>query len=152
MRCSKTKQRGETNALKKKDTARHAVSPPQPQHGPGHESRNRGHRLQRALFGIRFAGDAHAADQHRITVSKGPRIASAVRAACALARARGRTRVARMTPIGTPELVLLLVALGGMTAAATLQRRFWRSGFCHTQWRSARGRDHDGLRSFSRTG
>jgi len=26
---------------------------------------------------------------------------------------------ARMTPIGTPELVLLLVALGGMTAAAT---------------------------------
>jgi hypothetical protein len=25
----------------------------------------------------------------------------------------------RMTPIGTPELVLLLVALGGMTAAAT---------------------------------
>jgi hypothetical protein len=29
------------------------------------------------------------------------------------------TRVARMTPIGTPELVLLLVALGGMTAAAT---------------------------------
>jgi hypothetical protein len=24
-----------------------------------------------------------------------------------------------MTPIGTPELVLLLVALGGMTAAAT---------------------------------
>jgi len=34
-------------------------------------------------------------------------------------RARGRTRVARMTPIGTPELILLLVALGGMTAAAT---------------------------------
>src|SRR6516162_7264921 len=30
-----------------------------------------------------------------------------------------RTRVARMTPIGTPELVLLLVALGGMTVAAT---------------------------------
>jgi hypothetical protein len=26
---------------------------------------------------------------------------------------------ARMTPIGTPELVLLLVALAGMTAAAT---------------------------------
>jgi hypothetical protein len=26
---------------------------------------------------------------------------------------------ARMTPIGTPELVLLLVALGGMTTAAT---------------------------------
>ena len=24
-----------------------------------------------------------------------------------------------MTPLGTPELVLLLVALGGMTAAAT---------------------------------
>src|SRR5262245_22818234 len=29
------------------------------------------------------------------------------------------TRVARMMPLGTPELVLLLIALGGMTAAAT---------------------------------
>jgi hypothetical protein len=27
-----------------------------------------------------------------------------------------------MTPIGTPELVLLLIALGGMTAAATWGR------------------------------
>jgi hypothetical protein len=27
--------------------------------------------------------------------------------------------VARMTPVGTPELVLLLVALGGMPVAAT---------------------------------
>ena len=29
------------------------------------------------------------------------------------------TRVARMTTMGTPELVLLLITLGGMTAAAT---------------------------------
>lgn len=46
---------------------RRVVPPPQPQHGPGDESRDLGHRLQCAHLGHCLAGDAHGAGQPRIT-------------------------------------------------------------------------------------
>src|SRR6516162_870457 len=53
---------------------RRVVPPPQPEHGPSHESRDRGHRLQRAHFGHCLAGDAHSAAHHRITAPMPPRV------------------------------------------------------------------------------
>jgi hypothetical protein len=48
------------------------VPPRQPQHGPGYESRNRCHNLQRAHRGPCIAGYARAAGERRMTVHDGP--------------------------------------------------------------------------------
>src|SRR6266478_1763153 len=77
----------ETNALESECNKRHVFPPSQRQNGPGHESRNLGHRVQRAHRGPCLSGDEHVAGQHRITVPRGARIAS-VRTAC---RVCGRT-------------------------------------------------------------
>src|SRR5262249_12335907 len=64
--------KGEANALECNN--RRVVPPPQPEHRPSHESRDRGYRLQRTHLGHCLAGDAHGAAGHRITPPMPPRV------------------------------------------------------------------------------
>ena len=64
--------KGEANALECNN--RRVVPPPQPEHGPSHESRDRGYRLRRTHLGHCLAGDAYGAADHRITPPMPPRV------------------------------------------------------------------------------
>jgi len=64
--------KGEANALECNN--RRVVPPPQPEHRPSHESRDRGYRLRRTHLGHCLAGDAYGAADHRITPPMPPRV------------------------------------------------------------------------------